>query len=188
MTVVTAVVGGLLVVLLLGFATTYRNWAALRTKRLDQGLEHLAKFEHATLLLVKDESTPEPVVELLGFLAEETGRSRLAIWTAREVLSGKMFERPKVTTERARTLSTALDSLTEEQTHLLAESVAHGLMSSASTHPLIASYLRRAIGFAFFAPNSDRVEDGDKARAIIVDYGLHKAPKNGAARAELVAA
>ena len=186
MTIEAAGVVLALVVALFGVAVTYRNWAALRTKRLDQGLDHLAKFERATLRLIKDESTPEAVVDLLGRLSREVGKSRLASWTVGEILSGKLLESPKPpATDRARILRKELDQLTDAQTQLLAESIAHALMASASAHPLFASYLRRALSFAFFAPNTDRVDDGDKARAVIVDYGIRRAP---VARLEAVAA
>jgi len=186
MTIVTTLVVLALVVALFAAALTHRNWAALRIKRLDQGLEHLAKFERATMRLIKDETTPEPVVEMLGIISKEIGRSRLAMWAVAEILSGRMSETPKTTTARARVLKGALDQLTEPQMHLLAESIAHGLLTSASAHPLLASYLQRALFFAFFTPNTNRVDDGDKARAIIVDYGLRRAPE--ARSLELVAA
>jgi len=177
MTIVTTLVVSALAIVLFLAALTHRNWAALRVKRLDQGLEHLAKFERATMRLIKDDTTPDSVVELLGMISQRIGRPDLAVWAAGEILTGRMFEAQRpAKTDRGRVLRKALDQLTEPQTHLLAESIAHGLMTSASAHPILASYLQRAISFAFFAPNTDRVDDGDKARAIIVDYGIRCAP------------
>lgn len=183
--VVTAIVVTLVVVLFT-LAVTHRNWAALRVKRLDQGLDHLAKFERATMQLIKDESLPDPVVEMLGVISKEIGRPRLAMWVVAEILSGRLSNAPKAISDRARDLRKSLDQLTEPQLHLLAECIAHGLMISASSHPFIASYLQRAVFFTMFVPNSDRVDDGDKARAIIVDYGIRRAPEVNSL--ELVAA
>jgi hypothetical protein len=165
-----------IIVLIILAASTFATWRAAKLSRarsaeLVQGSADIRQFTSAARLLISDRTVPASVVEFVVLLSKEVGHARLAVWSTRQILSGRLFDE---TNPKNSELSRNIDLLNEEQRQALAQCIVYGLLSSAAASPFLASYLHRAIEFGLFEAHTRRVADPEKTRAIIVEFNQKK--------------
>jgi len=149
------------------------RFAKRRTKVLAQGRSDIKQFTAAATALIEDLTLPESVADFVALLSRQVGRPYMAWWIAGEILSGRIYEKPKPPkNEASRLFREDMGRLNGDQRQSLAQCVAYCLTSSAAADVFFAVYLRRVISFGLFEPDTKSVSDAEKTRAIVVEYSV----------------
>jgi hypothetical protein len=155
----------------LGLLFVGAQWAFERQRVIQQGRVDLQKFTSATVGLINDPKTPNAIAEFLTRNASDATQPYMARWFAARIKDGTLFqEEREPASDKGREFQQAFRKLDESQKQAFAQCFAYCLMSSAACDPFRATAIRNIIQFGMFEYRTPRVNDTEKARAIVVEY------------------